>query len=331
MRYIKNSDIKNIILTVSAVAFISSAGCFVLNIWAGIVSVIAYLLIISALILAFTKRQKRIESISSGIDDILFGKENFDLKEYHEGEINILANNINKLLIKLREQTDLLKKEKVHLADSIADISHQIRTPLTSVNLILQSLMYDETLTKEEITEKLFEIRKLTTHIDSLVSSLLKMARFDAGEIKFYKEELPLQVLIEKSLSSLTVPMEIKMQKAEIACEGMFWGDINWTVEALTNIMKNCTEHMDSGTLYITAQENPIYTEITIRDTGCGFDKDDLPHIFERFYRGKNSSQSSIGIGLALSRLIIVSQGGTIKAENHREKGALFTIRFYKE
>ena len=137
--------------------------------------------------------------------------------------------------------------------------------------------------------------------------------------------------LMDKACSPLLVPIELRGQELNIKAEGTFTGDISWTCEAVGNIVKNCMEHTpEGGKLEITATENPIYSEIIITDSGCGISKDDLPHIFERFYKGDKSNDKSFGIGLALARMIITSQNGTVKAENRKEKGAKFTIRFYK-
>ena len=231
---------------------------------------------------------------------------------------------------RLREQKQQLQDDKIYLADSIADISHQIRTPLTSINLLVQFLS-EPNISDERRMKLTHELLGLLSRIDWLITTLLKISKLDAGTVQFKRETLPLDELIRKSTSPLLVPIELREQTLAVGAEGNFTGDVSWTVEAISNIVKNCMEHTpDGGRIEIKASENALYTEIIISDNGTGIDKEDLPHIFERFYKGKNSDDKRFGIGLALARTIITSQNGTIKAENNADKGALFTIRFYK-
>ena len=283
-------------------------------------------------ILSDRKRYKKISDLSGDIDRILHFQQSLDFNEYDEGELAILSSEIYKMTVRMREQSELLKKDKQYLADSMANISHQIRTPLTSVNLIaalLQKpeLLYDRRL---ELTRNMM---KLLEHIDRLVTVLLKLSKFDAGTVKFKLEAISVADLINKASEPLLIPMELRNQQlcANIDGSGSFSGDLAWTAEAIGNILKNCMEHIpEGGTIKIDASENALFTEIIISDNGNGIDKDDLLHLFERFYRGKNSSGQNYGIGLSLARLIISQQNGTIKAENIMGGGAKFTIRFYK-
>ena len=145
------------------------------------------------------------------------------------------------------------------------------------------------------------------------------------------KEIISLSDLIQKSTMPILVPMELKNQSLKITAEGQFLGDISWTSEAIGNVVKNCMEHtQEGGNIQIAAKENTLYTEIVVEDDGPGISKEDLGHIFERFYKGKHNDKQSFGIGLALARMVISKQNGVIKAENRAEGGARFTIRFYK-
>lgn len=274
-------------------------------------------------------RFRRMRRLSDSIDRLLAGAEAVELSRYNEGELSILENELTKLTLRLREQTSELKKDKQMLADSIADISHQIRTPLTTLNLIASALNKPGT-DEAARTELMIELRQQLARIDWLVSALLMLARLDADAVHMAPAEVTLRELIERALDPLLIPMELKEQTCEKQISGSVTCDLSWTAEALTNIMKNCSEHMQAGTLYITARENPLYSEIVIRDTGTGIAKEDLPHLFERFYKGRNSGKASVGIGLALCRMIIAKQNGTVKAENAKEGGALFTVRLYK-
>ena len=234
------------------------------------------------------------------------------------------------MTIRLREQQQTLTREKAYLADSIADISHQIRTPLTSINLLI-GLLSEPKVTdarRQQLTNELYE---LLSRIDWLITTLLKISKLDAGTVRFNKETVGLETLIKKSCSPLLIPIELRGQELIIRTEGNFYGDPAWTSEAVGNIVKNCMEHTpDGGKIEIEAAENALYSEIVIKDNGTGISPEDLPRIFERFYKGKESDGKSFGIGLALSRMIITGQGGTVKAENRKPVGAMFTIRFYK-
>jgi signal transduction histidine kinase len=166
-----------------------------------------------------------------------------------------------------------------------------------------------------------------------LISTLLKISKLDAGTVKFKSEPVSVPQLVKKASEPFAVPMDLRGQqlRTDISAGAAFLGDLYWTSEAIGNIIKNCTENTpEGGEIGITAAENALYTEIVIEDSGCGIDEADLPHIFERFYKGKNSSEQSAGIGLALARMIIAAENGTVKAENKKDGGARFTVRFYK-
>lgn len=278
------------------------------------------------------RRYKNIAELGNEIDKILHSSSKFDLKRFLEGELSVLQSEIYKMTVRLREQAEALKKDKKYLADSLADISHQIRTPLTSINLIMNFLA-DEKLSDEQRHSLVRDLRHLLSRIDWLISTLLKISRLDAGTVRFAKNKVMVSELVKKASEPIAISMDLHNQQLILKAEGneCFEGDLAWTAEAIENILKNCMEHTpDGGVITIKARETPIYTELVISDTGTGIATEDLPHIFERFYRGKHSGKSNIGIGLALARMIISAQNGTIKAENSADGGALFTVRFYK-
>ena len=276
------------------------------------------------------RRYRRISELSADIDRILHGEDHISLNDYAEGELGILQSEVHKMTIRLREQKQSLVDDKIYLADSLADISHQIRTPLTSINLLV-SFLSDPDITVERRGELSRELYSLLSRIDWLITTLLKMSKLDAGTVQFNSETVPMAELIRKSTESVAIPMELRGQELNVTADGSFIGDIGWTAEAITNIVKNCMEHTpEGGKVSVTATDNPLFSEIIISDNGRGIAGEDLPHIFERFYKGKNSADNSFGIGLALARTIITTQNGTIKAENVLPNGAKFTIRFYK-
>jgi signal transduction histidine kinase len=277
------------------------------------------------------KRYKRIQELSADINRILHEDIHISLEKYEEGELSILESEVQKMVVRLREQQQQLMADKMYLADAIADISHQIRTPLTSINLLL-SFLSEPDITEEKRQKTVRELYELLSRIDWLVTTLLKISKLDAGTIQLKQEEIFMKELIKQSVEPLLIPIELRGQELHIVADGYFLGDINWTSEAIGNIVKNCMEHTPvEGVLTISAKENTLYREIIIEDTGCGIAAEDLPHLFERFYKGKNSSDKSFGVGLALARSIIKAQNGTIKAENREVCGARFIIRFYKE
>ena len=296
----------------------------------GLVILILSLIMTAVHFISENIRNEKIESISEDIDGILHGCDHIVFDRYSEGELSILESEISKMTVRLREQQSILKADKIYLADSLADISHQLRTPLTSMNLIVSMLARPQT-TEAKKNEMLRETSELLRQVDWLLTALLKISKLDAGTVRFRTEEISLEELLRKACTPVQIPIELREQRLIVEADGSFSGDILWTCEAILNIVKNCMEHTpDGGEIRVTGADNPIYTEIVVKDTGTGISPEDLPHIFERFYKGSDSGDKGFGIGLALAKKIIVSQNGTIKAGNRPESGAEFTIRFYK-
>ena len=330
IKLLKNKEVRKTLILQIIVALASVIISNFIDERAGVVALIFSTLFISIYYISTYKRYKRIASLASDINKVLHGDNSISLENYSEGELAILHSEIYKMTVRLREQQNNLINDKKYLADSIADISHQIRTPLTSINLLVQ-LLSAPNLTDERRQELTHELYGMLSRIDWLITTLLKISKLDAGTVTFKEEKVSLQTLINKSCSTLLVPIELRGQELLINTNGDFVGDLSWTCEAIGNIVKNCMEHtQEGGKIEIEACENALYTEITIKDNGTGIAKEDMPHIFERFYKGKDSDDKSFGVGLALSRMIITSQKGTVKAENRNPHGAKFTIRFYK-
>lgn len=330
--FFKNPEIKTSIFIYLALTFLSTDLGFAFGLKIGIFTLIICILFSLSHFVPTYRRYLKISGLSREIDNILHGKDSINLDDYSEGELSILQTEVQKLTIRLREQNEALQKDKAYLADSIADISHQIRTPLTSINLLI-SFLTKRNLSEERRLEIVRELEMLLSRIEWLISALLKMSRLDAGMENLQRNTVSVAELIKLSVAPVAIPMELREQEIEIRMKGdeTYVGDLAWSVEAIGNILKNCMEHIEKGgKIVIEASENPIYTEIVISDNGPGIDKEDLPHLFERFYKGKNSSDQSFGIGLALARMIITGQNGTIKAGNNSDGGARFTVRFYK-
>lgn len=286
---------------------------------------------IAVYIITAKKRYSAISDLSLSIDRILHGQEQILLTDSSEGELSILKSEIQKMTLRLKESADSLKGDKVFLTDAIADISHQLRTPLTSMNLTV-SMLSAEDLSSDRRRELSHNLKKSLQRIDWLIESLLKMSKIDSGTASFKHETVLVSNILKKATEPFAVAMELKDQKLKMLVNGeKYIGDEEWSVEAFSNLIKNCVEHTDpGGTIEIISRETAIFTEVIIRDNGSGFDEKDIPYLFKRFYRGKNSSSESVGIGLALSRMAVSMQNGTITAKNRSEGGAEFNVRFYK-
>lgn len=280
----------------------------------------------------FTRvRYQRIAHISEQIDLVLHNVDHLYINETEEGELSILQSEITKMTLRIREQNEALKKEKEHLADSLADIAHQLRTPLTSANLIL-SLLEKNPDEKEEKT-LLREMEELFVQMEWLINSLLKLSRLDAGIVVFQSAPIDVENLLNIAVRPLLISMELHdiVLKMDVPKGMAIQGDLGWLSEAIQNLLKNCMQSIeDHGRIMVVCEENLLYQEISIRDSGPGFEKEDFSHLFERFYRGKKEGAAGYGIGLALCKTIITRQGGKITAKNHPQGGAVFSIRFPK-
>ena len=304
---------------------------FIVSPWCALIVFIVGGTFVAAHFYFAKKRYESIAELSMSIDKILHDDASLDMSESDEGELAILKSEIHKMTVRLREQSDALLADKIMLTDAIADIFHQMRTPITSMNIML-SLLSEEEISEERRISLTRELKKQLEKTMWLVETLLKMSKIDAGTALFREDDVSVSELITKSVEPFLIPLELKgIELRTSVTSERFVGDLVWSAEAISNLVKNCMEHTPSGGyIDISAEETPLYTEIKVKDSGEGFLKEDIPHLFERFYKGRNASSESIGIGLALSRMIISSQNGTLAAANAKEGGALFTVKFYK-
>lgn len=328
---LRNKEYRRFTVIFLALAAVSVTLGFRMDRAAGILALCSSAAFGTAFFVFTNARYKNIMQISEQIDLVLHNADHLFITESEEGELSILESEITKMMLRIREQNDALKKEKEHLADSLADIAHQLRTPLTSITLILSFL--ETNPDKEERKSLLRETEDLLVRMDWLLTSLLKLSRLDAGIVVFQKEPVELKQVFTAALRQLMIPLELHNISLQINVPKgiLISGDVNWLSEAIQNILKNCMENAgDNGKIEITCEDNLLFTQLTIHDSGTGFKKEELPCLFNRFYRGKNSSTAGYGIGLALCKTIITGQGGTITAKNHPQGGAMFIIRFPK-
>jgi len=278
------------------------------------------------------KQDKEIDKITKYLEAI--NDKNYTLKidENSEEELSILKNELYKVTVMLRENASNTLKDKINLKRALEDISHQLKTPLTSILIILDNLIDNPEMDYQTRVEFLHDLKRETTRIQSLIQSILKLSKFDSNTVQFIKQDIYLKQIVDeaiKNTGSLADLKNIKInvegnKKIKLNC------DLLWQIEAITNILKNCIEHSKENTqIDIKYNNNSVYSYITITDYGEGISKEDLPQIFERFYRGKNSSNESIGIGLSLSKTIIESNNGIVSVESNSDK-TTFIIKYFK-
>jgi signal transduction histidine kinase len=295
-------------------------------------TILVSLTLVAVILLFLSRRYRTVRQLNEYAGRIASGEQALDIRDNGEGEFSILKNEIYKITTMLKEQSATLQRDKRKLADSIADISHQLKTPLTSLSMMTDLLMEEPA---EEIRAEFLErMRSQLDRMEWLVASLLKLSKLDAGTIIMRREPFPVSSLIHRALDTLAIPIETR--QIQVTADGdpdvEIIGDLEWTAEAVINILKNGIEHTpEQGNIHIGWESNPIYTRITITDSGSGIDAQDLPYIFNRFYRGKNAGKDSVGIGLAMAHEIVKRQNGDITVKSMPGTGTSFYITFYKK
>lgn len=292
---------------------------------------IAFGLAFAVLFLGYLKIQKKqTMDIAKRIERINLGDYSLQIDRNSEDELSLLDNQIYRTAVKFREQAENSNKDKENLQKSLSDISHQLKTPLTSIIVMVDNILDDDDMPLEIRREFLNDIKHNTNTISFLVQSLLKLSKLDAEAVKFRYEQVEVKSIVDECIKNTAVMAEILGVRLETECNDIILDcDRKWLCEAITNIIKNCIEHSHNGNIKITAEQNKLYTKISIKDNGSGITKEDLPHIFERFYKGKNSSDDSVGIGLSLAKTIIEKQGGYISVSSELNKGSEFVIKFF--
>lgn len=328
---------------VTSGASVASAALF-----AAICTFVTGLIVTVIFIILTNRRYRALAKMAANLDRVLAGERDIRLRDMSEGELAILSSEIDKVIARLNLTVDELQAEKLALSDALADISHQLKTPLTSI-AISTELIRDRLSARgdsEDLVERLRLIQTLQARVEDLVAALLKLARIDAGVIKLVCRAVDARELVRKSFEPLAIAFDIADVRfsADVQDGASYEGDLTWSVEALENILKNCMEHTPAGgCVSVRVAEDVLACRIRIEDTGPGIAESDLPHIFERFYRGSRDASAApsevnpagVGIGLALSKSLVTAQGGTLTAENLRDEngnitGAAFNLVFFK-
>lgn len=341
--HIVTASINEAASMVTSGASVASAALF-----AAICTLVTGLIVTVIFIILTNRRYRALANMAANLDRVLAGERDIRLRDMSEGELAILSSEIDKVIARLNLTVDELQAEKLALSDALADISHQLKTPLTSI-AISTELIRDRLSARgdsEDLVERLRLIQTLQARVEDLVSALLKLARIDAGVIKLVCGDVDARELVRKSFEPLAIAFDIADVRfsADVQDGASYEGDLTWSVEALENILKNCMEHTPAGgCVSVRVTEDVLACRIRIEDTGPGIAESDLPHIFERFYRGSRDANAApsevnpagVGIGLALSKSLVTAQGGTLTAENLRDEngnvtGAAFNLVFFK-
>lgn len=281
----------------------------------------------------FYKKERTIREITNYMKEINQRNYTLGICDNGEGELSILRNEVYKTTLMLREESENLRNEKIALKDSISDISHQLKTPLTSILIMLDNILDNPKMEESTKNDFIKNVQHQVENIHFLIVSLLKISRLDVDVVEFKKENIFVEKLMQNTIENVSVLKEDKHINILVTGDTKitFVGDYHWELEALTNILKNAIEHSkENGIVKIEVVENPMYTKISIKDEGIGMSKKDLQNIFKRFYKGEESSNDSIGIGLSLAKKIIEKDNGLIKVDSKKGIGTVFEIRYMK-
>lgn len=304
------------------------------NIILNIILIVLFSVLYMAIIFIYLKqRDKKINQITQYINEIKNRKYDLNINENSEDELSNLKNELYKITIMLKEESKISRQDNENIKMSVEDISHQLKTPLTSIMIMLDNLKDNPNMDEDTKQKFIFEISKQVDWINWLVISILKLSRLEADVVKFSNNKINVKKFIDEIIGNLEIPIEIKNQKISIEGDedASFIGDYKWQQEAITNIIKNAIEHnKENGKITIKYEENVLFTKITIIDEGQGIAKEDLKHIFERFYKAQNSSDNSVGIGLSLAKNIIEKNNGMINCKSEIGNGTEFIVKYMK-
>ncbi len=279
------------------------------------------------------ERQQKISGLRRYMEQLRRGAYRLELEDNGDDELSGLRNEIYRLTVLLKEQAALAQNQRKALADSVENISHQLKTPLTSVTVLADNLASDEEM--DVVTRRRFlsEIIRQLSGMSWLIATMLKLSRLEAGVVELKREKVSAGKLVRDCIQRLETAAEWRGVRLESKPqeEVFLTADENWTLEALCNIMKNAIEHsVEGGAVEVGVTENEVYTEICISDRGVGITREERDKLFQRFYRGKGAAEDSAGIGLSLSKEIVERQNGHIVIESEEGQGTAFRLKFMK-
>ncbi len=296
-------------------------------------NVVGLLLYLSVLLCLYrgymSVRRKKVEELIAYIHDMNHRTYEMNLMDYNDNELNVLKNELYQLTVQLKEEAIRNQEGRIKLKDSLADISHQLKTPLTSMLIRIENQEKALVVDKKQLRE----MRREIAHINDLIIAILKLARFDAGVIEFKRQEVKAAFLVEGVVEELSLLSELKDIQIVTAVseEVMLHCDPQWQTEALSNIVKNAIEHAYEGTkVKILVEQNQLYTTIEVQNYGKIIEPIKLKKIFDRFYRTDEDNKNSVGIGLSLSKMIIMEEGGLIRAFSDEKEGTRFEVKYFK-
>lgn len=325
-----DKEIRIILIVSSVLTAVLSVICAFFSKICAVLCLTLGIILIMIFAVVTKRRYKNLNDLNDYLSLVCKGIYDMNIDDNTEGELSILKNNLYKVITLLQSQNEYLKNDKLYLADSIADISHQLKTPLTSMMVMCELLENEENPDKRQ--EFVAVINNQLSKMKWLITNILKISKLDADATEFKREEVSISKVLDDSLKPFVLTAELKNVAIQNgANDFVFNGDESWTVEAVSNIVKNCLEHTnDGGKIIIASDSTNLYNKLTISDNGCGIAEEDLPHIFERFYHGKNSSKDSVGIGLALAKTVFEKENASVSVESEQDRGSVFEIRFYK-
>lgn len=305
------------------------------NIYKVVIIGLCLVILIYLFVTSHLESDKEIDKIIRLLEKINHKNYELNIDELSEDKLSILREEIYKTTIMLKENADNSLKDKINIKNSLQDISHQLKTPLTSINIMLDNISDDPNMKVEVREEFIRHIKREMASITFLVQAILKLSRFESNTITFYPKEVSAQKIIDTVISNVSNLSDLKniCIVVDNRCKNKIKCDFKWQVETLTNILKNAIEYSyDDNKVILECNDNNLYTEFRIKDFGKGMSAEDTINIFKRFYKGENTdiNKDSIGIGLSLSKAIIEKDNGQIVVESKKEKGTTFIIKYFK-
>ena len=331
MRLLQNRAVRIELAVTVLLLLICTAVCSLFSLQAALTVLLFGILLTAARLCFAGVHYGRLARLNADFEQLLRRSDHLNLPDYEEGELSVLVNHVRKTALKMHEQYEALAQDHSYLRESLENVSHQLRTPLTSMTLLLRLLAKPE-LTEHQRREYLQEFAGLLSRMQYQIEMLLKLSTIEAGAAVFAKETVLCADLIRNAADTVAVSAELKNIRilTELKGEPAFTGDFNHCAEALTNLLKNSIEHTpEGGQIAVSAEQDSLGCLITVTDDGEGIPEEDLPHLFERFYRGRHSSKTGFGIGLAYARQVFEKQNGLLDAVSLKPNGAQFRIRVY--